>query len=275
MTFSPSTPHSKLPIAPPFRTPSFTTPRYDFDTPSKDSDAFSTPGDTQETDSEAPTPEAQLIQILRSGKKSNVKSLTVTPSRVSGRGELRRGHAVTKPARWRRPIVKVEIGRGYGSDDSEEEPDSTPAPKTSRNARKQKGAAEDWIKTHSHLPLIMMQYVLLFFWMSFVFSAVWIMYNCYQTVTQDVEFKVQESSSKVSDQMTECSKQYLQNRCAPDIRVPAIEHQCQEWERCMNQDPKKIGRARVSAVTFAEIINSFVNGLGFKTLVRIPIATTD
>jgi len=36
----------------------------------------------------------------------------------------------------------------------------------------------------------------------------------------------------------------------------------------MNRDPTVVGRARVSAETFAEIINSFIEPISYKTMVR-------
>lgn len=65
-----------------------------------------------------------------------------------------------------------------------------------------------------------------------------------------------------------CSKEYLENRCAPNTRVPAMEKACVAWEKCMNRDPTVVGRARVSAETFAEIINSFIEPISYKTMVR-------
>ena len=67
--------------------------------------------------------------------------------------------------------------------------------------------------------------------------------------------------------MAVCSKEYLENRCAPSTRVPAMEKACLAWEKCMNRDPTVVGRARVSAETFAEIINSFIEPISYKTMV--------
>ena len=67
--------------------------------------------------------------------------------------------------------------------------------------------------------------------------------------------------------MAVCSKEYLENRCAPTTRVPAMEKACIAWEKCMNRDPTVVGRARVSAETFAEIINSFIEPISYKTMV--------
>jgi hypothetical protein len=71
--------------------------------------------------------------------------------------------------------------------------------------------------------------------------------------------------------MAVCSKEYLENRCAPSTRVPAMEKACLAWEKCMNRDPTVVGRARVSAETFAEIINSFIEPISYKTMVSSVI----
>jgi hypothetical protein len=43
----------------------------------------------------------------------------------------------------------------------------------------------------------------------------------------------------------------------------------------MNRDPTVVGRARVSAETFAEIINSFIEPISYKTMVCITRALAD
>lgn len=45
-----------------------------------------------------------------------------------------------------------------------------------------------------------------------------------------------------------------------------MEAACSAWETCMNRDPKVVGRARVGAETFADIINSFVDSISLKTM---------
>lgn len=52
-----------------------------------------------------------------------------------------------------------------------------------------------------------------------------------------------------------------------------MESACQTWERCMNVDPKAVGRARVWAETLGEALNGFVEALTWKTLVRAACST--
>lgn len=84
-----------------------------------------------------------------------------------------------------------------------------------------------------------------------------------------MDHRVQEAASEVVAQIANCHKNYMQNQCAPNFRVPAMELSCTEWERCMNQDPAKVSRAKVSAATIAEILNGFVNELHWKTMACI------
>ena len=48
--------------------------------------------------------------------------------------------------------------------------------------------------------------------------------------------------------------------------MPAVEQACLAWEACMRRDAEVIGRARVSAMTLAEIINGFVEPITYKTM---------
>ena len=87
------------------------------------------------------------------------------------------------------------------------------------------------------------------------------------TVRRDVQIKVDEQLAGVMGEITLCSKQYVENRCSPDLRVPAMEKACLAWEACMRRDPSVIGRAKLSAETFAEIINGFIEPISYKTMV--------
>jgi hypothetical protein len=42
-------------------------------------------------------------------------------------------------------------------------------------------------------------------------------------------------------QISECTKSYLLNKCSPKERIPAMQQLCKEWETCMRKDPKEIG----------------------------------
>lgn len=102
--------------------------------------------------------------------------------------------------------------------------------------------------------------------MAVVSYFVWTFYS---TVKRDVDMKVDEYSADILQEMAMCSKDYLANNCMPGKRVPALETMCNAWERCMNRDPKIVGRARVSAETFAEIINGFLRPISFKSMVFV------
>lgn len=64
-----------------------------------------------------------------------------------------------------------------------------------------------------------------------------------------------------------CSRQYHENRCNPDQRVPAMEKVCMEWETCMSRDPSTTSRARLHAETIAEILNGFFGAISTKTYI--------
>lgn len=91
-------------------------------------------------------------------------------------------------------------------------------------------------------------------------------YSFYATIRADVDRASDEAVAEVLAEMAACSKNYIENRCGADSRLPALEQVCSNWELCMNRDPNAVKRARLSAHTFAEIFNSFVEPISLKTM---------
>ncbi|ODQ55750.1 hypothetical protein SAICODRAFT_16794 [Saitoella complicata NRRL Y-17804] len=110
-------------------------------------------------------------------------------------------------------------------------------------------------------------------WLQFFFNLllvaipIYLFYALYTTIIHDVDLKIEEYSSEILAEMALCTKEYLDNHCSMAQRPPALEGACNAWERCMNRDPTVVGRARVGAETFAEIVNSFVEPISYKTMI--------
>lgn len=82
-----------------------------------------------------------------------------------------------------------------------------------------------------------------------------------------MDLRSREVATETLAEMAVCAREYKENRCDRSSRVPAMETVCENWEKCMKQDPTKVGRAKVSAYTFAEILNNFVEPISIKTMV--------
>ncbi|ORY74141.1 Brl1/Brr6 domain-containing protein, partial [Protomyces lactucae-debilis] len=119
------------------------------------------------------------------------------------------------------------------------------------------------------LPSIASGYLQLTFNLFLLLILLYFLVSFILTIQSDVNKKVEEYSAEILSEISQCSKEYLENRCSPDQRVPAMQSACQAWERCMERDPQKVGRARVSAETFAEIVNSFIEPISYKTMVFV------
>ncbi|KAH8148187.1 uncharacterized protein LAJ45_07639 [Morchella importuna] len=262
------------PINPPHTPPATATFRFAAGNPT-------TPHSTRPTQSYPPVPRFRHKPILPS----------TTTSQSTGRGELKRGEprrqlfaAVTK-ARRRRPQTQIstqnftplsgydtEVENSDESDEDDEEEDEDdgspcrrPPPRMSWR-RTAESAAASFVSTHRDLPLIVSHYLQLFFNLSLLLLVLYAVFCFYLTIRADVDVKVEEYSSEILMEISQCSRDYIENRCAPGMRVPAMEKVCSAWERCMNRDPTMVGRARVSAETFAGIVDGFVEGISYKTM---------
>ena len=155
--------------------------------------------------------------------------------------------------------------------------DDTSRPGTSEGPPTERPAKEvgtipailGFIHAHPDLPAILARYghsllswfiVMMFIYMTYAFWA---------AIKQDVDIKKGEFSAKILSEMAICGKHYIDNRCAPGMRAPALKDLCEEWDMCMHQDPDAVGQAKVSAHTWAEIFSAFVEPLSYKLMVCI------
>ncbi|KAJ2861310.1 hypothetical protein GGH94_004978 [Coemansia aciculifera] len=122
------------------------------------------------------------------------------------------------------------------------------------------------LQMYRDIPYVISGYLQLVFNVFMVGTVLLIIVHVLLTIQRDVNSKVQEYSAEVLQEIAACSKQYRDNRCEPALRVPHMEAACNYWDTCMHRDPTKIGRAKVSAETLAEIINGFIEPISLKTM---------
>ncbi len=194
-----------------------------------------------------------------------------------GRGDTRnpnRDAIVRRIHKKRRRAQKFDrslvLKTNGGLDDSDDE--STPSP-IDYEPKKQVEEVGwitglfTFIHTYPDAPSIIAKYLQMFFNAAILLGCLFMFWSFYRTIQADVDRASEDTMAEVLTEMAQCSKHYLENRCAPDSRLPALETVCSNWELCMNRDPSSVKRARLSAHTFAEIFNSFVEPISLKTMI--------
>jgi len=79
-------------------------------------------------------------------------------------------------------------------------------------------------------------------------------------------------SSEMATRVSLCSRNYVENRCAPGERVPALDAACNEWESCMNQQAGiVVKRSKLSAQTLGEVVNAFLEQLSWKSAALLSL----
>lgn len=100
--------------------------------------------------------------------------------------------------------------------------------------------------------------------------VIYVLISAIRTVRADINNKMEEYASEIVLDIQRCTRSYLENRCAPETRVSALEQICIEWERCMNRDPRILAnKASVSAETLGIILNSLIEPIGVKAIVVV------
>ena len=123
-----------------------------------------------------------------------------------------------------------------------------------------------FIAQHPTVPHILSWYAQLAFNMFLLCGCAYLFYCFWSAVQGDVDKKSHEAMAEIMIDMAACAQHYTKNRCDPPTRVPAMESVCEGWSNCMKRDPARVGRAKVSAHTFAEIFNSFIEPISYKAM---------
>ena len=265
----------------PFRTPSFTTPRkafdIDFSSPPDNSSPLA-PTDNDDTPDAKPMPVEFKSSPAKPEKKRN--SLFGLYGRLAaspGKGEISKPHRdaiVRRIHKKRRRAQEFDRQLMLGRQDSLDGGDDESTP-SGTEPEHQKPVAEEtgrlaWLFNLIHrypdAPSIMAKYLQLVFNALILLTGLYIFWSFYGAIQADVDRASEETMAEVLSEMAQCSKNYVENRCAADTRLPALETVCSNWELCMNRDPSAVKRASLSARTFAEILNSFVDLISWKSI---------
>ncbi|KAI1929107.1 hypothetical protein LOZ65_001861 [Ophidiomyces ophidiicola] len=133
-----------------------------------------------------------------------------------------------------------------------------------------------FLEAHPHIPRILSYYAQFTFNLILAFLTLYVIITFLLAIQHDVTRASEEVSADILAEMATCAKNYVENRCSgtDGKRLPALETVCDNWERCMNRDPAKVGRAKVSAQTLAEIFNGFIEPISFKTMIFFLASVT-
>lgn len=209
-----------------------------------------------------------------------------------GRGEVPRGvysDKIVKRVRKKRSReAQRQLARARRNSASDSEDDAAEDGGVSRASRNTSGSASgrgkeeeaaaksglhpitsffEFLDTHPRLPHILSWYLQLTLNLVIFSGVVYALWAFWSTIRADVDKKSNEAIAELMAEMAVCAQQYTDNRCPRDTRVPAMEVVCNNWEKCMNRDVRNVARARVSAHTFAEIFNSFLEPISYKAMV--------
>ncbi|KUJ08342.1 uncharacterized protein LY89DRAFT_789143 [Mollisia scopiformis] len=276
--------------APQFRNPSFTTPRKAFDQElfSEVSGAETSPADNADAEDTPDLPKQIQTMTVSSGtvrqplfQKYGAGFLGSSP----GRAEQRRGkyaNAIVNKVRKRKRIDRdyaLVRGQRDVSESDSEDGDSRPQSRKGKHGKQEPqpgywASVFNYIESHPNLPNVLSFYAQLGVNMFIAGLTIFGIYTFWMTVRADVDKASENERALVMTEIAACYTQFVDNGCGSDRRVPALKTVCENWEHCMNRDPDSIGRARVSAHTFAQIFNSFIEPISYKAMIFVILIVT-
>lgn len=121
------------------------------------------------------------------------------------------------------------------------------------------------------MPFIVSGYLQLLFNVAMLSLALYGVASFVSSIRHDVDMKVEQFSEEILSEIAICSRDYVENRCSPDTRIPAMQKTCEMWRRCMERDPTLVARSKLNAQTLGEIFNSFVEPLSYKAMIFFTV----
>ena len=275
---------------PTIRNSSFTTPQRSIETDFSSGPDMSSPvnGDAQDTP-EPPTPQSVLPETTSAMVHFAGRQTENAPSHgvFNRHSRSRKGESIWKPhsdavgwrveKRRRRDMdrdVRLAPRRASDDEDLEEKLDSSGGKRKDSPSVQPMGIIPSvltFIDAHPSLPNTLSFYVQFLLNCFFAFCMMYVLYGIYTTIVSDINERAMMESSEIFAEMAACAHEFKENKCERDTRVPAMEAVCNNWEKCMQRDPLKVGRSRLTAGMFAEIFNGFIEPISMKAIVS-PIS---
>lgn len=268
---------------PRFGQSAWTTPRKPTEIDFSSGAEFSSPDQADNED----TPE-QPIRHQRQNSLFNNRG-RFAPNASPGRGEIRKNtysDAVARRVFKKRRQRDKEIGRRVrvDSDDESDRPSSSegvvsgksgkqkrlPGMKREGQVARTSGLSQlfEFLERHPNMPSILSWWAQLMLNVTIFSIAVWVVWSILQSIRSEFNHRAELESGSILTQIHQCAKDYLNNGCESPHRAPALTTLCNDWQKCMDRDPAKVAHAQLSAATMAIIINSFIEPISWKAVVR-------
>jgi len=123
-----------------------------------------------------------------------------------------------------------------------------------------------FIGAHPTVPHILSFYAQLMFNLFLLSACAYMIYSFWTAIQGDIDKKAWEASADIFGEIRKAKEGYLENGCDDTPLKPMLKLHCDHFAKVMAQDPMKIARAKVSAHTFAEIFNSFIEPISYKAM---------
>ena len=271
------------PLTQPLRNLSFTTPRDPVDIGFSSGPDQSSPTNGDMDDTPDPPARGTLSKnkgamIEFGGSKSEFRPNDRGLFARSGRGEVSRRSqneiAVRRVEKRRRRDVDSDVRLAPRRSSHDSDYEERPADHHDSESKAEKipsmgiiPSILTFIDAHPNLPNTLSFYVQFLLNCFFAVCLMYVLWGVYATIRNDIDERAMMESSEIFAEITACTHEYKENRCDRSTRVPAMEVVCNNWEKCMQRDPLKVGRSRLSAVMFAQIFNGFIEPISLKAIV--------
>lgn len=90
------------------------------------------------------------------------------------------------------------------------------------------------------------------------------------SMKEDITNRINNEMQEIERKNMLCLKEYEENQCHPEMRIPALEDFCNENEKCFSRNAVlEIGKTRTTVIILVEIINEIFEKLNWKSMLGL------
>ncbi|KAF7683377.1 Nucleus export protein BRR6 [Astathelohania contejeani] len=115
-------------------------------------------------------------------------------------------------------------------------------------------------------PLIMIRYLHLLLNFIVIFLLSYILISLVLMLKNDIKYKIDNSKQVLRGIIEESRRKYMENRCDPSTRPPALRKQCMEWECMMNRNENSIEMSKIMMEVVGELVDGFIQKVSYKSV---------
>ncbi|KAF1798130.1 Di-sulfide bridge nucleocytoplasmic transport domain-containing protein [Mucor lusitanicus] len=118
-------------------------------------------------------------------------------------------------------------------------------------------------------PIIVGSYVRVILHSVGIGIILFVLYRILESFTDEIQARYHYEMDELAERARICHQNYVNHNCGPHLKGAVWQSFCDEWDRCRQFQAHTVGKTKIAAQVFGEVMNGFVEPLTLKAMLII------